>query len=85
METAAGSQALGLAAFHGHRDAVRVLLRQGGDVHGRDGKGYNPLMLAASQGHAEVVEELIQAGSRLLLRTHYSLFIAHMSVYGNNH
>jgi len=54
------------AASHGHLEAVRLLLEQGGvSVHLRDCCGRTPLFHAASNGHRDVVRLLMRAGAHL--------------------
>jgi len=47
------------AAYHGHAEAVRTLLRLGADACASDGRGDSALMGAAFQGHKRVVELLL--------------------------
>ena len=60
-----GFSALHLAAFFGHPDAVRLLLRLGADVN-VPGSGWmtgTPLHSAASARHGDVVAVLLEAGA----------------------
>lgn len=63
-----GYSPLMLAAYHGHVDAVDLLLRTGADAKGRDGSGNTILMGAAFKGHLEVVRLLIQGGADMHAR-----------------
>jgi ankyrin repeat protein len=59
---ASGPSALGMAAFEGHEDTVKVLLAADGiDVNARDADGRTALSLAAASGHKAVVEALLDA------------------------
>lgn len=59
-----GRTPLHLAAYGGHRDAVKALLGKGADVNQTDPKlGRSALHWAASYGHAKVVKTLIQSGA----------------------
>uniref|UniRef100_S4RRT2 Ankyrin repeat domain 52 n=1 Tax=Petromyzon marinus TaxID=7757 RepID=S4RRT2_PETMA len=54
---------LHLAAYHGHHQALEVLLRFVGEADLRDGHGRAPLELAAARGHTECVETLLANGA----------------------
>ena len=60
-----GNTPLHWAAFHGHLDVVRTLIKNGANpnVHTKD--GYTPLRDAAYRGHTEVVRFLLEAGARV--------------------
>ncbi|XP_077194472.1 ankyrin repeat and SOCS box protein 15 isoform X1 [Paroedura picta] len=47
------------AAKQGHNDIIALLLKNGGNVHLRDGYGVTPLGVAAENGHCDVLEHLI--------------------------
>jgi RNA polymerase primary sigma factor len=51
------------AALGGVKAAVLAHIRRGDDVNAIDDKGRTPLILAASRGHTEVCQMLIEAGS----------------------
>ena len=51
------------AAMKGDRDAVRALLKQGGDVAAAQGDGMTALHWAAEHGDAELAEMLLYAGA----------------------
>jgi ankyrin repeat protein len=59
----------GIALFEairsGDRDAVKALLKDGADLHARDGFGNTPLMAAALNADAGVLELLLKAGSEV--------------------
>jgi ankyrin repeat protein len=57
----------------GDVEAVRRLLRAGGDVDARDRHGQTALMLAAHHGHREIVELLIETGADLNVAAKYNL------------
>jgi hypothetical protein len=54
---------LGLAAWHGHTAAVRLLLAAAADIELPTAQGATPLQLAAGGGRAETVELLLAAGA----------------------
>jgi type IV protein arginine methyltransferase len=51
------------AAMEGDSSGVRDLIAQGVDVAHQDCEGASALMLAAENGHLEVVKELLEAGA----------------------
>lgn len=55
-----GYSPLMLAAYHGHVEAVRFLLRAGANPDGRDSAGNTVLMGAAFKGHREIVQLLVE-------------------------
>ncbi|XP_042553643.1 ankyrin repeat and SAM domain-containing protein 6 [Dipodomys spectabilis] len=59
----AGNTALQLAAAGGHEPLVRVLLRRGASVNGRNHYGWSALMQAARCGHANVAHLLLDHGA----------------------
>lgn len=54
-----GVMGLHLAAEHGHKDTVRLLMEMGADVLAKDNDGQTALQLAARYIHMEVVEQLL--------------------------
>lgn len=50
------------AALAGHKDIVELLIENGADPDGRDGKGYTALHAAAYGGHLDIVVLLIDRG-----------------------
>ena len=59
-----GFDPLGLAAFFGHAEAVKVLLDHGADVHAiRDG-GHSPIDDAKEKGHAAIADLLRARGAK---------------------
>jgi len=53
------------AAMKGDRDAVRALLKQGGDVSAAQGDGMTALHWAAERGDAELAGMLVYAGANV--------------------
>lgn len=56
---------LALAAKNGRSSLVMRLIDSGADVMGSSGK--NPLILAAAEGHADVVEILLSQGKKKII------------------
>src|SRR2546428_4659015 len=54
-----GATLLDIAASHGHRDVVELLLANHAEVNTRDNDGWTPLHRAAWNGHGDVVELLL--------------------------
>ncbi|UGT60979.1 ankyrin repeat domain-containing protein [Nocardia asteroides] len=52
-----------LAAYHGHVDAVRVLLERGADPDLANDRGQTPLAGAVFKGETEVVRALVARGA----------------------
>jgi len=65
---------LRMAVLSGIKASVRLHLRLGGAVDAMDDKGRTPLFLAASRGHAEICQILLDAGADL----------AHVDMEGND-
>jgi ankyrin repeat protein len=51
------------AAQRGDYHAVHTALAQGANVHAKDSYGNTPLILAALEGHREIVEHLLTRGA----------------------
>ncbi|KAA0170630.1 hypothetical protein FNF28_01392 [Cafeteria roenbergensis] len=64
-----GVTALIVAAEHGHKDTVELLLDRGADLEATDDDGSTALVFAASGGHKDTVELLLDRGADLELRT----------------
>jgi ankyrin repeat protein len=58
-----GVAALHKAAFLGHDETVRHLLKAGAKAEITDAEGVTPLLLACRNGHASVVRALLKASS----------------------
>ncbi len=52
-----------MAAFHGNKKIVDLLLKKGADVNASIKTGETPLFIAAEKGYNEIVETLIKAGA----------------------
>ena len=53
--------ALGIAAWHGHVDMMRIVLRAGAPINMATGHGETPLYLAAQHGQMEAVKLLLES------------------------
>lgn len=60
-----GNSLLMLAAYHGHEDTARMLLRRGADPDRRNDRGQTPLGGVAFKGHLPLVRLLIEAGAQV--------------------
>ena len=60
-----GGTALHSAAYSGHVDCVKLLIKFGACIDALDNLQHTPLFRACEMGHTEVVDELIR--SELLL------------------
>jgi ankyrin repeat protein len=60
-----GDSLIMLAAYHGHADAVAVLVGRGADVGARNQRGLSPLDGAAFKGDLAVIEILLAAGAEV--------------------
>lgn len=52
-----------LAAYHGHADAVRALLRRGADADRVNDRGQTPLAGAVFKGETAVIQALLDGGA----------------------
>uniref|UniRef100_A0A3Q0SID9 Ankyrin repeat domain 28 n=1 Tax=Amphilophus citrinellus TaxID=61819 RepID=A0A3Q0SID9_AMPCI len=59
---------LHLAAYHGHHQAMEVLVQSLLDLDVRNSQGRTPLDLAAFKGHVECVDVLINQGASILVK-----------------
>src|SRR4051794_37019630 len=69
-----GPSAVADAAMAGDTDAVRALLKQGGDVNGAQGDGLTALHWAARKGDADLAKVLIYAGANVRATTRLAAF-----------
>lgn len=58
-----GDSLVMLAAYHGHTDAVGVLLGAGADPNQMNDRGQTPLAGAVFKGFVEVARALVEAGA----------------------
>ena len=58
-----GDSLLMLAAYHGHQDAVQVLLAREADPDRANDKGQTPLAGAVFKGETEILRALLAAGA----------------------
>lgn len=65
------STALQCAAYYGHADCVRLLLRHGAGVDITNSLSSSPLLLAAWQNRIECVKVLLEAGADESIVNHY--------------
>ena len=49
--------------MRGRDESVSLLLKQGAKVNARSRHGWTPLMAAAWEGHARIVEQLVKHGA----------------------
>ncbi len=66
---AAGEATVAEAAMRGDKDAVRALLKKGGDVNASQGDGMTALHWAAMKGDRELAQMLIYAGANVRAST----------------
>lgn len=55
-------------AYHGHHQAMEVLVQSLLDLDVRNSQGRTPLDLAAFKGHVECVDVLINQGASILVK-----------------
>uniref|UniRef100_A0AAQ4QD78 Ankyrin repeat domain 44 n=1 Tax=Gasterosteus aculeatus aculeatus TaxID=481459 RepID=A0AAQ4QD78_GASAC len=81
MATASDSDLASLQAYHGHPQALEVLLQREREVDQGDEAGRTPLALAALRGHAECVHTLLGKGaSPRSTDTQYGRNAVHLAV-----
>lgn len=54
-----------IAAYNGHDEVVRLLLRHGADAMRADSNGFTALGYAAQEGHAAIIKTLLRAGVKI--------------------
>ena len=64
-----GVTPLHAAAYHGHMDIVKLLLKKKADIHARDNDGETPLLAALSKGFSEIGLLLINRGAKVNVQT----------------
>ena len=62
LTNAAGDSLLMLAAYHGHAEAVQVILHHGADANAANDRGQTPLAGAVFKGYTDVARVLLDAG-----------------------
>jgi ankyrin repeat protein len=67
-----GRMALHEAAANGNLNVMKLLVKYGADVNGRNTSGETPLHLAAHFGHADAADYLLQNGAHLNEQTVYT-------------
>ncbi|MFI6868485.1 ankyrin repeat domain-containing protein [Nocardia sp. NPDC050406] len=63
LTNARGDGLLMLAAYHGHRDATKVLLDRGADPNKANDDGQTPLAGAVFKAEPDIVRDLLAAGA----------------------
>lgn len=63
LTNARGDGLLMLAAYHGHRDATKVLLDHGADPNKANDDGQTPLAGAVFKAEPDIVRDLLAAGA----------------------
>ena len=63
-----GCTLLLIAAEHGHKEIVELLLKRGAEADARDGEDCTALMAAAAHGHEQVAEMLLRHGAGIHLQ-----------------
>ena len=51
------------AAYGGHTDIIRMLLKYGANPNYAEGEGFTALTIAAEKGHIDIVRLLLEAGA----------------------
>ncbi|MCO5575501.1 hypothetical protein L7F22_029302 [Adiantum nelumboides] len=78
-----GWTALHRAAFKGHVEIVRLLLKRKFDMNMKDEEGYTPLQFAREAGHDEVVETLLRHGATDIKCSRTSLTLKFPMLHSN--
>jgi ankyrin repeat protein len=52
-----------LAAYHGHAEAVQLILKHGAEANAASDRGQTPLAGAAFKGYTDVARVLLDAGA----------------------
>jgi len=64
-----GITPLHTAAYHGHTEIVKLLLKRKADINAKDKDGETPLIAALTSGHTEIGELLINKGAGVNIKT----------------
>lgn len=60
-----GMRAIHYAAYNGHLDCIKLLIKKGGvDIDSPGARRMTALHMAASRGYYEIVEYLLEKGSK---------------------
>ncbi len=77
------SGALHCAAFNGHKEIVKLLLKNGARTDIKDNQSFYPLHLAASKGETAICTMLIKAGADLEAKTSKGGTALHVAAVSN--
>ena len=66
-----GKTALCSAAYHNHREVVKILLEFNADIEKGNIYGNTPLMIAAEEGNIDIVNILLEAKANVNTKSHY--------------
>jgi len=77
-----GITPLHTAAFWGHIEIAKYLIRKDGDVNAKDNDGETPLYIAALIGRKEMAEMFIDSGADINVRTNTDTTPLHIAAAG---